>query len=445
MFRDYLLRVLIWLWDRLDTVLALLLAAACSILGLLGVASPSLLASATLATLTILAVALMRNRSEREKTQNRLDQLLSQFNDPLPDAFFKYATDESPLLQDAEREVWMVQETGNLISEKAHTQIISFLRRGGVVRIVVATPTEVLLQQLAFRNLLFTSEDIRSRSKSFRSQIESISRSVGSNAERMQVRYTPYTFGALTVFVDPRSEIESKRKAVIRYAGFRLTFNEELDFSMQCDKSPRVYSHYFLEAQQLFGYASKIILLTGEPLCGKTTLISNLVNRISSQDKDYVFSVISRTLWDGKECAGFEVITSGTTEPRSFGMRRGDGTFDLDMTVWTSIAAELEQAYKNRRIIVLDEIGPMQLQNQAFVNVVEKFVNDPTVTMFATVAMEDRKNVILGKLKLHYRSTVLALTQDEQSRIEIEKNLEQEMESSLYVAAHIPNTIYELP
>ncbi|HVB25524.1 MAG TPA: hypothetical protein VNG51_26540 [Ktedonobacteraceae bacterium] len=144
----------------MDTVFALLVAGICSVLGVVGVAPPYVLASATLITLTVLAFALIRDRLEREKTQSRLNQLLSQFNDPLPDTFFKYKTDEIPLLHEAEQEIWMVQETRNLISEKAHVQITSFLRRGGEAKIVVATPTRAVLYYLAFRNHRLTPDAV---------------------------------------------------------------------------------------------------------------------------------------------------------------------------------------------------------------------------------------------------------------------------------------------
>jgi nucleoside-triphosphatase len=441
MFRDFTSRFVKRIWDQVDTVFALLVAGVCSVFGVVGVAPPYVLASATLITLTVLAFALIRDRLEREKTQSRLNQLLSQFNDPLPDTFFKYKTDEIPLLHEAEQEIWMVQETGNLISEKAHVQITSFLRRGGEAKIVVATPTRAVLHYLAFRNHRLTPDAIKARSDSFRYQIESILRSMGTDAKRLQIRFTPYPLEVTSVFVDPQSEIEKKRKAVIRYAGFRLAYDEKLDFSIQGDASPRIFSHYFREAQQFFEHASKIVLLTGEPGVGKTTLITKLLEDVNSEDQASIFSVISREILNGSERTGFEVITSGGSNPRDFATRRDDGVYDVDMKVWDTIAVELKKAHEEGKIIILDEIGPMQLQSQAFVDALEKIVNDPIATMFATIALEDGKSIHLRRLKLHYRSTVLLLTSNEHVRARIEKNLEREMKSSLYIATRIPHAL----
>ena len=97
MFRKFLLSFLKWIWNQADTMLALVLAATCSVLGLFGAAPLPLLISATLGTLTVLAIALMRDRLDREMTQNRLNQLLLQLDDPLPERLFKYDIDQTPL------------------------------------------------------------------------------------------------------------------------------------------------------------------------------------------------------------------------------------------------------------------------------------------------------------------------------------------------------------
>lgn len=445
MLRNLLVRFIKWLWDQADAILALLLAAICSILGLLGVVPASLLSSATLATLTVLALVLMRNRAEREKTEHRLDQLLSQLHRPLPDTFFTHKTEEIPLLQEAEREIWLVQETGSLIGEKAYPQIASLLRRGGAVRVVVTAPTDIILRFLAFRNHPLTSEALKARSGLFNHLIEGILKNIGTVTEQLQVRFLPYPTEVTSVIIDPQSEVEKKRKAIIRYAGFRIAFDEKLDYSIQGDTSPRVFSHYFREAQQFFLHSSKIVLLTGEPGCGKTTLMAQLVENLSPEDQILVFSVISRAVLDKNKRVGFEVVTSENVQPRRFATRRDDGSYDVDGAVWTGIAAELEQASKDGKIIVLDEIGPMQLQNQAFTSVVEKIANDPMSTLFATIASEDSKNFTLRKMKLHYRSTVLLLTSNKRVRNTIEKELEKEIKSSLYVATRIPHTLYKVP
>ncbi len=327
MFRKFLSSFLKWIWNQVDTILALILAATCSILGLLGAAPLPLLISATLGTLTVLAIALMRDRSEREKTQNQLNQLLLQFNDPLPEALFKHDIDQTPLLQEAEREVWMIQETGNFVFETKKTQIIAFLQRGGALKIVAATPAREILSLLAFRNHSLTPDAIKTRSNSFHHQVESILESVGANTERLQVRFTPYPVEITCILIDPRKEVTKKRRAIIRYAGFRVPYDQKLDYSLQGDTSPKVFAHYFREAKLLFECASKIILLTGEPRSGKTTMIMKLIESLSPENRELVFFAISRATLSGNKRMGFEVITSGNPRPRSFATRQNNCHF----------------------------------------------------------------------------------------------------------------------
>ena len=434
MFRDIGPRVLKWLWEQLDPMFALLLGAICSILGIIGVIQPSIVASATLLTLTVLAFALMRDRSEREKLQSKLSQFAGRFEDANPDFFFKHTTDETSLLQDAEREAWLIQETGNFILETKKAQIASLLRRGGTVRFVVTTPIEETARLVAFRNADMTSEAIITRSNSFLHHIESILREIGEDATRLQVRFTPYPIDTTSILVDPSNSEQRKRRAVIRNAGFRVPYDKKLDFSIRGDMSPKVFSHYFQEAQYLFENASKIILLTGEPRVGKTKTIKKLIDNIADEEHSYLFFVISYAIWKGDERTGFEVVTSASSERRSFATRRSEGDYEIDTEVWTSVATELEQAHKSGKIIILDEIGPFQLMNPRFLSIVEKIVNDPTTIMFATVASDDRNIPPLRKIKYHYRSTLLRLTSIENERIESEKNLEQEMKTALNLA-----------
>jgi nucleoside-triphosphatase THEP1 len=45
------------------------------------------------------------------------------------------------------------------------------------------------------------------------------------------------------------------------------------------------------------------------------------------------------------------------------------------------------------KILLIDEIGPLQLQSAAFIEAVEMIRDDPTTTLFATIALDDRKGL----------------------------------------------------
>lgn len=434
MFRQKILQVLRWLWEEIDTIIALLLGAICSILGFIGIAHSFILASVTLGILTILAFALIRDRLQREHIQHNINQLMTKFDGPGFDATFNRYVDDTPILVDAEREAWFVEETGSYQLETKKASIKSLLRKGGEVRFVVINPKEEILRRLALRNADFSHQAITERSKLSQHYINSLVSDLGADAERLQFRFTPYIIDIACVFVDPSSLINKKRKASILYLGFRVPFEERLGIFVQGDTSPKLFSNYYQQVRSIFEYASKVVLITGPSQSGKTSMLMKLTRDNSIESGIYLFSVFSRAVWRGNKHIGYEVITSTEPLPRRFATRQSNGSFEVNTDVWTSVANELEQAYLKGKIIVVDEIGPLQLQNADFLRILEKIISDPSATMFATVALDVDANDFLRKIKLHYRSTVLRLSPNTKERDEIEKILMQEMKTSLHLA-----------
>jgi nucleoside-triphosphatase THEP1 len=234
-----------------------------------------------------------------------------------------------------------------------------------------------------------------------------------------------------------------KRKATVRYAGFRVPYDQRLGYTLQGDTSPNMFSQYVREARLLFEHASKVVLLTGEPRSEKTSMLMNLLANLDSESRALVYFALSRPILSRNKCMGFEVVTSGNSTPRSFATRQNDGSYSVDLTVWATVATELQAAQKERKIIILDEIGPMQLQSPDLLHTVEAIINDPLATLFATIPLEDGTNAALRKLKQHYRSTILTLPLSKPAKAEVEQHLEQELRGSIYVATRIPQTLFE--
>lgn len=432
-------RFVSWIWDQLDPLMALLLGAVCSILGLAGIASGPILSAAILGTLTLIAFSIMRERTAREKiqgkidgVQGKMDGLIDKIEKPIADAFFSHSKDEEPLIKDAEHLLLLVQETGSLITEQKREQIVSFLNRGGEVRVVVASPTEQTARMMAFRNANLEHDDLLKRSQLFHAQLVNILTQIKGREERIQLRYIPYPIGMTCVIADPESTIKSRRRAIVRYADFMIPYGEKLDFAMSGDTSPETFAHYYEQAQKLFHNAYKVVLLTGEPRSGKTTIMRSLIANI---DAYYIYYVISRAVWTGDERQGFEVMTSANPNPTKFAERQADGSYSVDSAVWDNIAVELEAAMKDRKIIVLDEIGPMQVKSSKFSNFVDSVLNSKHTTLFATVALNDDSPVI-RRVKTHHRSTILKLLSKDNEGV-ILRTLEDELNSSITTTKRI--------
>ena len=238
------------------------------------------------------------------------------------------------------------------------------------------------------------------------------------------------------IIVDPGNQIKSKRKAVILYLGFHVHFEDRLGIAIQGDTSPNLFTHYYDQANYLFNYSSKIILIVDISQSGKTTMIKKLIENVSLEKRSCIFSIISQSVWRGNRQIGYEVITNTEPAPRLFAVRRNNGSYEIDEEVLISITQELEQAYLDNKIIVIDEIGEIQTSNAGFSRTIEKIINDPSATMFASLPLNHKNNGFFERLKLHYRTTVVTLASEARERNEIERMLVQEMEASLQLFSY---------
>src|SRR5437879_3776309 len=126
----------------------------------------------------------------------------------------------------------------------------------------------------------------------------------------------------------------------------------------------------------------KKLLLTGRPGCGKTTLIKRIVNKLALPAGGFYTEEIRErgqrvgfkiVTLDGKE-AGFACVDFKTPERL--------GKYGLNLSALETIAvAALRAAVRARQLVVIDEIGPMEIRSAIF----REAVNE---------ALEDRKSVV---------------------------------------------------
>src|SRR5262249_3502564 len=112
-----------WLWERVDPLVALILAGVCMILGIIGIVTSSVLASAILGILTLLAFTLVRDRSQRDRVERELQRPADGTSRVSADVLFGHGTKEISVLGGTERDLWLVQETGTLIAQDYHKQV----------------------------------------------------------------------------------------------------------------------------------------------------------------------------------------------------------------------------------------------------------------------------------------------------------------------------------
>jgi len=113
------------------------------------------------------------------------------------------------------------------------------------------------------------------------------------------------------------------------------------------------------------------ILLTGRPGCGKTTLIKRVVNDLALPAGGFYTEEIRAH----GERLGFKIITLDGQEALlahvDFKTPERVGKYGLDLRVLESIGTEaICTAVRARRLVVIDEIGPMEIRSPVFCDVV---------------------------------------------------------------------------
>ena len=127
------------------------------------------------------------------------------------------------------------------------------------------------------------------------------------------------------------------------------------------------------------------VLLTGRPGCGKTTLIKRVVNKLALPAGGFYTEEIR----ERGERVGFKMITLDGQEALlahvDFETLQRVGKYGLDLSALETVGvAALRKAMRARQLVVLDEIGPMELRSAIFRDVVNKTF-DLGVPILATI------------------------------------------------------------
>lgn len=132
------------------------------------------------------------------------------------------------------------------------------------------------------------------------------------------------------------------------------------------------------------------VLLTGTPGVGKTTVVKKVVSRLSG----FVGGFYSEEITEAGKRVGFRIVTvDGRTGVLAH--KSAEGTFfmydtktkyyiNLRDLEWIGVQSILE-AIKSASIIVIDEIGHMELFSDKFRDAVEQAVESDK-TVFATIS-----------------------------------------------------------
>jgi nucleoside-triphosphatase len=136
------------------------------------------------------------------------------------------------------------------------------------------------------------------------------------------------------------------------------------------------------------------IFITGEPGVGKTTLVKKVVGKLGDRALGFWTEEV-RDRKSGRR-TGFKVVTTDGKEKlfasKTFRSKNLVGSYGVNVSRFEEVVIPLlERALRerDRKVIVIDEIGKMELFSKRFRELVRRITEDPKSTVIATLPIRD--------------------------------------------------------
>jgi nucleoside-triphosphatase len=160
----------------------------------------------------------------------------------------------------------------------------------------------------------------------------------------------------------------------------------------------------------------KNILLQGYPGVGKTTVIKKTIHGIESAGGFY-----TEEIREGSRRRGFKITTlegkQGTLAYKGRASPHRVGTYGVDIAILESLGVESIRETlddKSKWLVVIDEIGAMELFSSHFRDAVIEAFNSPKKVL-ATIPI--KSNVFVEKLKSHKGTALISVSVDNRDSV----------------------------
>ena len=157
------------------------------------------------------------------------------------------------------------------------------------------------------------------------------------------------------------------------------------------------------------------VLLTGRPGCGKTTLIKRVVNELARPAGGFYTEEIR----ERGARVGFKIVTLAGEETVlshvDFKTANRIGKYGLDLSGLETIGvAALRRAVAARHLVVIDEIGPMEIRSRVFCGAVNEAL-DSNVPVLGTISV--RPNPFTNAIKSRHDVTIIEVRRSNRDQL----------------------------
>ena len=159
------------------------------------------------------------------------------------------------------------------------------------------------------------------------------------------------------------------------------------------------------------------VLLTGRPGCGKTTLVKRVVKNLSQRAAGFYTEEIR----DRGVRVGFRLVTldgdEGVLAHVDFETPERLGKYGVDLSVLETFGVKaVRDAVRAQQLVVIDEIGPMEIRSARFRDAVNEVLESEVpllATIFArslpfTDGIKSRPDVTMIEVRRDNRETLVS-------------------------------------
>lgn len=182
------------------------------------------------------------------------------------------------------------------------------------------------------------------------------------------------------------------------------------------------------------------VVITGPPGIGKTTLVQKVVSSLRKAGIPCQ-GFVTQEVREGGRRIGFDIITLegksailSRVRPESGGRRECRvGQYVVDVPAFESLAIPLFRTQMNsKHVLVLDEIGKMEMFSQGFVSEVRQVMSKPSTTVLTTIPVPKGRPIpLVEEIRSRKDSYLINLSRENRDDVHLQEQIVTTLSTSL--------------